>query len=145
MITNEELNMTNYGEGSATYEALGGLAGLTRLVTDFYTIMDQSPDYQLIRQMHPGDLEESIDKLVCFLSGWTGGEQLYAKKYKAVGIPRAHQHLSIDEAERDMWLACMQEALLKQDYPESLVDYMLAQLAIPAERVRVVSVANRNQ
>ena len=137
--------MANYGEGSATYEAAGGLSGLTSLVTDFYTIMDQSQDYKLIRDMHPADLEESIDKLVSFLSGWTGGEQLYAKKYKAIGIPRVHAHLSIDEAERDMWLACMHEALLKQKYPQSLVDYLMQQLAIPAERVRVVSVANRNQ
>ena len=137
--------MANYGEGSATYEAVGGLDGLTHLVTDFYTIMEQSPDYKLIRDMHPKDLEESIDKLACFLSGWTGGEQLYAKKYKAIGIPRVHAHLSIDETERDMWLACMHEALRKQNYTESLVGYLMKQLAIPAERVRVVSVATRNQ
>ena len=137
--------MEKYGVGSATYEAVGGLVGLTNLVTDFYTIMDQSPAYKVIRDMHPADLRESIDKLVCFLSGWTGGEQLYAKKYKAIGIPRVHAHLSIDEAERDMWLACMHEALLKQEYPYSLVKYLMRQLAIPAERVRIVSVASRKQ
>ncbi len=137
--------MPQYGKGAATYEALGGLSGLSNLVNEFYSIMDSSPDYKVIRDMHPDDLEESIDKLVSFLSGWTGGEQLYAKKYKAIGIPRVHMHLSIDEAERDMWLDCMHEALENQDYPESLVTYLMEQLAIPAERVRVVSVAQRSQ
>lgn len=137
--------MPQYGEGAATYEAVGGLTGLNKLVTDFYTVMDKSPEYKVIRDMHPDDLEESIDKLVSFLSGWTGGEQLYAKKYKAIGIPRVHMHLSIDEVERDMWLDCMQEALEMQDYPESLITYLIAQLSIPAERVRTVSVARRRQ
>jgi len=137
--------MANYGEGSATYEAVGGLPGITRLVTDFYSIMDTSADYKVIRDMHPDDLQISIDKLISFLSGWMGGEQLYAKKYKAQGIPRSHMHLKIDEAERDMWLSCMHEALQKQDYPESLVTYLMEQFAIPAERVRVVSVSQRSQ
>ena len=135
--------MSQYGQGSATYDAVGGLQGLQQLVTEFYGIMDKSSAYAVIRDMHPTDLKESIDKLVSFLSGWMGGERLYAKKYGGIGIPQAHRHLAIDEAERDMWLACMHEALLKQDYPESLVSYLLEQLAIPAERVRVVSVAQR--
>ena len=135
--------MTEYGQGSATYDAVGGLQGLQQLVTEFYGIMDKSPDYAVIRDMHPADLEESIDKLVSFLSGWMGGERLYAKKYGGMGIPQAHKHLAIDESERDMWLSCMHEALLKQDYPETLVVYLLEQLSIPAERVRAVSVAQR--
>ena len=131
--------MTQYGQGSATYDAVGGLEGLQTLVIDFYNIMDESPDYKVIRDMHPGDLTESVDKLVCFLSGWMGGEPLYGQKYGGRwGIPSVHAHLTIHEAERDMWLSCMYEAILKQDYPESLVNYLMQQLAMPAERIREV-------
>jgi len=128
-----------YGEGTATYEAVGG----HKLVSDFYQIMDKSEDYRSIRDMHPKNLEVSIDKLVSFLSGWMGGEPLYLKKYGGGGMPQVHKHLTINEAERDMWLACMNEALLKQDYPESLVEYLNTQLAFPAHRIEQVNKAHR--
>jgi len=124
-----------YGDGSATYEAVGGLEGLEKLVTDFYKGMHESPDYKNIRDMHPKDLDLSIDKLVCFLSGWMGGEALYLKKYGGGGMPRVHMHLDIGEAERDNWLSCMHEALLKQDYPEQLVSYLMTQFSFPAQRI----------
>ena len=137
------INMTQsnlkYGDGSATYEAVGGLLGLQKLVTEFYRLMHESPDYQGIRDMHPKDLDLSIDKLVSFLSGWMGGEALYLKKYGGGGMPQKHMHLKIGEAERDMWLNCMHEALNNQDYPESLISYLMTELAFPAERIYLTS------
>ncbi len=128
-----------YGEGSATYEAVGGFVGLQKLVTEFYHLMDESPDYKGIRDMHPKELDLSIDKLASFLSGWMGGEALYLKKYVGGGMPKMHMHLTIGEAERDMWLACMHEALIKQNYSDSLISYLMVQLAFPAERIHQVS------
>ena len=124
-----------YGEGSATYDAVGGFIGLQKLVTEFYRLMHESSDYKAIRDMHPQDLALSVDKLASFLSGWMGGEALYLKKYGGGGMPKMHMHLTIGVAERDMWLACMHEALLKQNYPKSLVIYLMTQLAFPAERI----------
>ena len=132
----------NYGEGSATYEAVGGFNGLQKLVTEFYRLMNESPDYKSIRDMHPQDLELSIDKLTCFLSGWMGGEALYLQKYGGGGMPKMHMHLSIGKAERDMWLNCMNEALVNQEYPKSLVSYLMVQLGFPAERIYQVSNSN---
>lgn len=134
----------NYGEGSETFDAVGGLEGLQKLVTNFYQIMHESPDYRAIRDMHPDNLDLSIDKLVSFLSGWMGGEALYLKKYGGGGMPKVHMHLEIGKAERDMWLACMNEALSKQDYPESLVKYLNSQFVFPAERIHQVSMAMHN-
>lgn len=131
-----------YGEGSATYEAVGGLSGLQKLVTTFYHVMHESPAYKGIRDMHPENIELSIDKLVSFLSGWMGGDALYLKKYGGGGMPKVHMHLDIGKAERDMWLACMHEALLNQDYPESLVSYLMTQFAFPAERIYQVCQSN---
>jgi len=124
-----------YGDGSATYNAVGGLEGLKKLVTEFYCVMYQSPDYKEIRDMHPKDVDVSIDKLVCFLSGWMGGEALYSQKYGGGGIPRMHMHLDIGESERDQWLFCMREALTKQNYPEELVVYLMTQFSFPAQRI----------
>ncbi|MGK0271332.1 MAG: hemoglobin [Cocleimonas sp.] len=128
-----------YGKGSATYEAVGGLQGLQKLVTEFYRVMHESPAYSDIRDMHPKSLELSIDKLVSFLSGWMGGEALYLKKYGGGGMPKVHMHLNIGTAERDMWLSCMHEALSQQSYPKSLIDYLMVQFSFPAERIHQVS------
>jgi len=129
--------MAQYGEGSASYDAAGGLLGLQKLVKDFYDVMNSNPDYTTIRDMHPKDLTVSEDKLVCFLSGWLGGERLFAKKYGSMRIPQVHAHLVIHEKERDMWLDCMQEALEKQLYSDDFKLYLLTQLKIPAERIRI--------
>jgi len=94
--------------------------------------------------MHPKDLELSVDKLVSFLSGWMGGEALYLKKYGGGGMPKVHMHLDIGEAERDMWLSCMHEALLKQDYPKQLVIYLMTQFSFPAQRIYEVSQLSRS-
>jgi len=128
--------LPQYGQGAATFNAVGKLTGLKRLVTDFYKLMQENPKYSRIREMHPNNLTLSVDKLVCFLSGWMGGEALYQKKYGGGGMPKAHMHLKISLIERDLWLACMREALEKQNYPDSLIEYLMTQLAVPAERIR---------
>jgi len=130
--------MPEYGTGSASYDAAGGELGIRQLVRDFYAVMENNPAYTSIRSMHPKDLSISEDKLSCFLSGWLGGERLFAKKYGSISIPQVHAHLKIAAEERDMWLNCMQEALILQPYSDDFKAYLLKQLWIPAERIRVV-------
>lgn len=124
-----------YGQGDASYRAAGGEAGLRRLVDDFYDIMSGSDAYKVIREMHPAELETSRDKLSRFLCGWLGGPRRYREKYGPIHIPRFHQHLPIGDAEKSQWLDCMAAALARQDYADSFRDYLLEQLAIPAERI----------
>jgi hemoglobin len=128
-----------YGDGDATFRACGGEAGIRRLVEAFYAEMDSLPEARRIRKLHPPDLGVSIDKLARFLCGWTGGPKRYSEKYGPIRIPMAHQHLPIGEAERDAWMRCMERALEAQpDYPDDLKRYLMEQLFVPAERVRVV-------
>ena len=127
-----------YGDGDATYQACGREDGIRRLVERFYAEMDSLPVARRIRSLHPPDLTISIDKLVCFLCGWTGGPRRYAETYGPIRIPMAHRHLPIGEEERDAWLVCMEHALADQPYPEDLKKYLLEQLFVPAERVRMV-------
>ena len=133
---------SQYGEADATHTALGGVDGIRCLVEAFYHEMETLPSARRIRDLHPSDLEVSIDKLARFLSGWTGGPKLYSEKYGPIKIPIFHQHLPVGEEERDAWMLCMERALAQQDYPEMLQAYMLKELFVPADRIRVV-VANR--
>jgi hemoglobin len=127
-----------YGDGDATYQACGGEKGIRQLVETFYGLMDSLPAAARIRALHPADLQLSIDKLVCFLCGWTGGPKHYAERFGSIQIPRVHSHLPISEAERDAWLSCMEQALVEQPFPDDLKRYLLEQLFIPAERIRRV-------
>lgn len=125
-----------YGQGNASFNAAGGEAGLRRLVEDFYQAMEQRADAAHIRAMHPQDLTESKDKLARFLCGWLGGPSLYREKYGPISIPQAHRHLAIGSPERDAWLACMADALARQDYKPVFREYLLRALSVPAERCR---------
>lgn len=138
MTTAQNNTQPRYGDGDASFQAAGGQAGIRKLVDDFYDVMDQHTDADRIRKMHPRDLEESRDKLALFLCGWLGGPRLFREKYGPISIPQAHSHLRIDAADRDSWLMCMEEALKRQPYAEDFKQYMLIQLAVPAERCRTV-------
>lgn len=125
-----------YGQADATYQAAGEYDGIKKLVDDFYDIMGELKEAQHIRDMHPDDLDVTRDKLTRFLCAWTGGPRLYREKYGPISIPQAHAHLTIGSEERDAWLLCMKKALAKQNYPQDFQDYMITQLAVPAERCR---------
>ncbi len=128
-----------YGTGDNSYQAAGGTAGIEQLVSDFYDLMEQLPEAQHIRSMHPADLKITRDKLATFLSGWMGGPRLYQEKYGGISIPQVHAHLDIGIEERDAWLNCMQTALEQQNYADDFKTYLMQQLAIPAERIRQVA------
>lgn len=134
-----------YGQGDATFQAAGGERGICMLVDRFYEIMASKVDYATIRSWHPNNLSTSRDKLTRFLCGWMGGPRRYKEKYGSISIPQVHAHLAVTAAERDQWLACMAEALADQGYPQDLQDYLLAQLSVPAERIRVVCEQRSNK
>lgn len=125
-----------YGNGDASYRAAGREAGLRQLVNDFYDRMGTDSRFHTIHAMHPDSRDVSRDKLARFLCGWLGGPRLYNEKYGAIGIPRVHAHLQIDTPERDQWLTCMAESIAVQPYADDFKQYLLEQLAVPAEAVR---------
>ena len=130
------LDTYQYGNGDASYKAAGELTGLTKLVDAFYDFMDCLPEAEVIRKMHSDDLTLPRKKLAYFLSGWLGGPRMYAENFGSIHIPAAHAHFPIGVNERDAWMLCMQKAVAEQPYEESFKHYLLAQLAVPAERIR---------
>lgn len=93
------------------YQRLGGEDIIRRLVDRFYDLMDEDPDYYGIRKMHARDLTEARNKLFMFLSGWTGGPQLYLEKFGHPRLRQRHMPFAIGESERDQWMSCMQRAM----------------------------------
>jgi len=133
------LRSCEYGVGDNSYTMAGGLSGITKLVNEFYNNMDVFSRSKKIRRMHANNLSESRKKLAYFLSGWLGGPKLYAESYGSINIPLAHKHLSVGIEESEAWLFCMQEAIEKQPFEEAFKIYLMAQLRIPAQRIRMAS------
>ena len=118
------------------YERLGGEQAVRKLVDRFYDLMDNLPEAQQIRALHPEDMKTSRDKLFKFLSGWLGGPQLYMEEY---GPPRLRARplpFPIGEAERDAWLICMEQALGETEMNELLRGHLLQSLRNTADHMR---------
>jgi hemoglobin len=102
------------------YDAIGGEEGIRRLVDRFYDLMDSAPEAQHVRALHATNLKASREKLFLYLTGWTGGPQLYVEKYGHPRLRARHLPFTIASRERDEWLWCMERALAEQEMPTEL-------------------------
>jgi hemoglobin len=93
------------------HEAIGGTEKIRELVERFYDIMDSDLRAAGIRTMHPQDLTGSREKLFMYLTGWSGGPQLYVERYGHPRLRARHLPFSIGEHERDQLMYCMIKAL----------------------------------
>jgi hemoglobin len=98
----------------SVYARLGGEAAVRALVERFYALMDQLPQAQEVRALHPPDLQHSADSLFKFLSGWFGGQPLYIRERGHPRLRMRHMPFAIGGAERDQWLLCMRQVLREQ-------------------------------
>ncbi|MCA1979193.1 MAG: group II truncated hemoglobin [Thiobacillus sp.] len=121
---------------STHYQRIGGEPALRQLTRRFYEIMDELPETYALRKLHPEDLSESADKLFEFLSGWTGGPQLFIEKHGHPMLRRRHMPFSIGREERDQWLLCMKLALEEVVPEATLRDELYAALARVADHMR---------
>ncbi|MDP1766464.1 MAG: group II truncated hemoglobin [Methylotenera sp.] len=129
------------GTGKTTFfELLGGEAGGTesirKLVETFYDIMDSDPKAAPIRAMHQADLTSAREKLFMFLTGWTGGPQLYIERYGHPMLRKRHLPFAIDESARDQWMYCMIKAMHQLAYDELLMKRLAEQLYGVADFMR---------
>ena len=134
-----ESNNVGYGIGDSSYKMAGELPGIIKLVNDFYDNMDTLSKAKNIRSMHSTDLSDSKKKLSYFLSGWLGGPKLYTKHYGSINIPMAHKHLKVGIEESEAWLLCMKKSVDNQPYEKAFKLYLMDQLSVPAERIRMIA------
>jgi len=118
------------------YEMLGGETGLRSLIDRFYDLMDSSPEAAKIRSFHPKSLKGSREKLFMFLSGWSGGPQLYIERFGHPRLRMRHMPFAIGVVERDQWLWCMNKALAESGLDSRVVEYLKVQLAGTADFMR---------
>jgi hemoglobin len=118
------------------YERIGGDGAVRQLCVDFYQIMVDTPQTQLLRNMHPEDIKISEEKLYLFLSGWLGGPQLYVEKYGHPRLRARHLPFSIGIEERDQWLYCMAQALKKQDLDPLFAEQLMGAFVQIADFMR---------
>lgn len=129
------------GSSKSTFYALlggeqTGTAVIRKLVETFYDIMDSDPKAAPIRAMHPTDLTASREKLFMFLTGWTGGPQLYIERYGHPFLRRKHLPFSINEDARDQWMYCMIRAMQQLKMDEKLMQSLSEQLYGVADFMR---------
>lgn len=118
------------------YELIGGEIGLRKLVERFYDLIDSSPEAAQIRALHPKSLEQSREKFFMFLSGWSGGPQLYVEKYGHPRLRMRHMPFSIGAVERDQWLWCMNKALDEMPTHAAVAEYLKTRFAQTADFLR---------
>lgn len=125
---------------STFYELLGGdkagIENIRLLVETFYDIMDSDPKVVELRSIHQPDLTEAREKLFMFLTGWTGGPQLYIERYGHPRLRGRHMPFSIGETERDQWMYCMISAMHKIGLAEPVLTKLATQLYDVADFMR---------
>ena len=125
---------------STIFELLGGekngIENIRLLVETFYDVMDSDPKAQAIRKMHPADLTSAREKLFMFLTGWTGGPQLYIERYGHPFLRKRHLPFTIDESARDQWMYCMIKAMQQLGFDDRLMTKLSEQLYGVADFMR---------
>jgi hemoglobin len=121
---------------STFYELLGGTEQVRDLVETFYDIMDSDPRAAPIRALHQPDLTEAREKLFMFLTGWTGGPQLYIERYGHPMLRRRHLPFTIGGSERDQWMYCMIKAMQTLSIDENVMQKLAEQLYGVADFMR---------
>jgi hemoglobin len=118
------------------YELIGGDTQVRALIDRFYDLMDEIPEYYVIRKLHPQDLAGSRDKLYKFLTGWLGGPPLYTDEYGHPMLRARHLPFAIGIAERDAWMHCMLQAAEDVIADEKLRVWLVEQLFKTADWMR---------
>jgi hemoglobin len=117
------------------YDALGGEAGIHRLVNRFYELMDELPEAYAVRQLHPESLAGSAESLFEYLSGWFGGPSLYIAKKGHPRLRMRHAPYKVDLRMRDEWMLCMTQSLTEQVADLSLRESLIERFAQMADHM----------
>ncbi len=118
------------------FEIIGGADALRALVDRFYDLMDLEPEFASLRSLHPGTMDGSRDKLTWFLSGWTGGPNLYVERHGHPRLRARHLPYAIGTPERDQWLRCMAWAMQDLGMPRELKERLLLSFYETADWMR---------
>ncbi|MCX4186859.1 group II truncated hemoglobin [Methylophaga sp. OBS4] len=123
-------------ELATPYERIGGEQAVRKLCKTFYQIMCDTPQTQLIRELHPEDISISEEKLYLFLTGWLGGPPLYTDRFGHPRLRGRHLPFPIGIEERDQWLYCMAQALKTLDLDPLFSEQLMSSFVQTADFMR---------
>lgn len=118
------------------FEWIGGEARIRQLVDRFYDLMDLEPGYAELRAAHGSELANARERLNMFLCGWLGGPQHYTERFGHPRLRMRHMPFSIGIAERDQWVACMDQAMCETGVDEALRERLKASFMNTADWMR---------
>ncbi len=121
---------------SSPYNLIGGDAQVRALVTRFYDLMEEEPDFYGIRKLHPESLDGSREKLFMFLTGWLGGPPVYTDAFGHPRLRARHLPFAIGSSERDQWMSCMTQAMKGVGIETEMRDRLIASFANTADWMR---------
>ena len=118
------MNIEDKPPGKPPFETpfawIGGESQVHALVDRFYDLMDLEPGYAALRAAHGTELANAREKLKMFLTGWLGGPQRYTEQFGHPRLRMRHMPFSIGIAERDQWVACMDQAMQETAIDDAL-------------------------
>ena len=118
------MNIEDKPPGNPPFETpfawIGGESQVHALVDRFYDLMDLEPGYAALRAAHGTELANAREKLKMFLTGWMGGPQRYTEQFGHPRLRMRHMPFSIGIAERDQWVACMDQAMQETEIDDAL-------------------------
>lgn len=106
---------------NSLYDAIGGEAGISRLVAASVRLLESDPSLAELKRMyrpeHVGVYECHLKE---FLSGWLGGPPLYQLRHGLPMLRERHRHRHIHRSAMLDWVKMMHLAL-EETVPEERV------------------------
>ncbi len=124
-----------FGFEDTSFQSVGGIAGIKRLVHTFYKIMDTHPKATELRKVFKEDLSSAEEKLGRYLCGFLGGPDKFTHKYGPIKIGPAHRRFDITEEHAAAWLFCMDKAIDAQPYSEKFSLFLKSQMRTPIRKI----------
>lgn len=121
----------SHGDGGrpVDWEVLGGDAVMGPLLDDFYARIERSP----IRHLFPPDLAETRAKQFAFQSEFWGGPARYTPWRGHPRMRARHLPFPIRQADKEVWLACMEAAVETSAMPAACRSPFLDRIRLVAE------------
>jgi hemoglobin len=122
-------------EEQTLYDAAGGMPFFESLVDRFYAGVTTDP-ILLAVYPDPEDFAGARHRLTLFLAQYWGGPRTYDQERGHPRLRMRHFPFAIGPAERDAWLAHMNEAIASADAPPEVVARLRAYVEMAAESMR---------
>lgn len=119
------------------YELIGGEAGVLKLVSVFYDIIETHPEAHKLHVLHlrGNGIAHSRLEQFNFLSAFLGGPKLYFEKHGHANVRTMHEHVEINDEAKDIWLNCMSLAIDDVGLEASTKQKLMVNFRVIAERL----------